>query len=124
MPAHITVESVDNSETIYLGETFIPNDLSTLGNGEETRVVVRNDGTTVLREIEVAVEGGSKQHVQLAVDLDGDPGMWTNVGGSILACKDAVEPGKAIAFWARTFYSPDDAEGRLTGEFIIHAISA
>lgn len=123
MPASIKVESVTIGDTVYLGETFIPDDPASLGSGEDTRVVVRNVGDTTLREVAVHVEGPGTDHVQLAVDVDGEPGAWTDVGGSINVTSHVVNPDDAVAFWARASYRPEDSEGRLEGAFVIQAIS-
>ncbi len=123
MPASIRIESATVGDTVHLGETFIPEDPASLGSGEDTRVVVRNVGDTTLREISVHVEGPGKDHVQLAVDINGEPGAWTDVGGSINAASHVVNPDDAVAFWARASYRPEDSEGRLKGEFVIQAIS-
>lgn len=123
MPASLAIESVGPDGALHLGETLIPANSHEIGTGEQRRVVLRNTGDTNLREITVATEGSSKEHIQLAIDEAGQPGQWTDVGGSIIA-PDELAPGEKLDFWARATYEPEDSEGLIAGEFIIQAISS
>jgi hypothetical protein len=124
MPALITIESIGDGDRIHLSETMIPDEANSIGTGEPIRIVVRNSGDTLLREITVGIDGPSADHIQLAIEAGGEPMSWTDPGRSITLGSLEMKPGDTAAFWSRTFYTPEDAEGSLEGQFVIQAISA
>lgn len=123
MPASVSIVTAEDGAPVQLSETFIPDDPSSLGMGKETRVAIMNTGTTLLREIEVSMDGTVGNNIQLAIDTDGQPGAWTDTNGSLVFSAE-VKPTEAVYFWARPCYTVEDLEGLKQGQFILRAISA
>src|SRR3954470_20160984 len=91
------------------------------GDGQERQLVITNRDTLNLSEIRVGVEGPGARAVQLARDLDGDPGTWT--GGEIIALSGVLPPNNACQFWARAVRSDDIAVGSQDFEFVVKLVA-
>src|SRR3954470_7219127 len=91
------------------------------GDGQERQLTVINRDTLDLSEIRVGVEGPGARAVQLARDLDGNPGTWTN--GEIIALSGVLPPNNACRFWARAVRDDDIAVGWQEFAFVVKAVA-
>jgi len=113
-PAH--TQSVSE---VGLGETMIEGEYAT---GEARPIFGLNNGTTVMRELEIATAGDGASKVQLAANSDGKPGEWRDPG-AVLKFPDVLYPGDGFMFWARSMYTFSDHEGRYDFNFVVVAVS-
>src|SRR3954464_7114352 len=79
------------------------------GDGPQTQILIFNREALNLSELRVRVEGPGARAVQLARDLDGNPGTWG--GGEIIALSGVLPPNNACPFWARAVRDDDIAVG-------------
>ena len=114
---------VVEDDAVLLGEIIAPSSPDEIGAGQPVRVLVRNTGDTRLRDISIDIEGNIGPFIQLAVDQDGEPGIWADAGRGIAARSEKLDPGEEFHFWARGVYSLHDVEGKYQGEFSLKAIS-
>ncbi len=91
------------------------------GDGPETQMVLTNRYALDLSEVRVATEGPGANAVQLARDLDGNAGNWTD--GEIIALVGLLAPNNSCHFWARAVKSSDIAEGNQSFEFVVKAVA-
>jgi hypothetical protein len=109
-------------ELVQLGEILLPETEDDLIYGHPLKMWATNTGDTVLRQIEVHLQGDGGTHVQLAVDEEGSPGTWASAGESIIL-DQTLEPQAEFSFWARGIYHASDAEGRLPFDIQFKALS-
>lgn len=125
MPASLTLYDLSDlgnggAGDISLGEVLIREGL---GEGEPVRVMAVNDGTVALREISVHVSDEGADFAQLAVDNDGEPGVWAAPGESISLSEGTLFPGEELTFWSRAIYDAEHLEGLKEFSFVTEATS-
>lgn len=117
MPADISLFLDSQRSTplpvVALGEVIAPESGADLAEGEPIQVYGRNSGTTNLRGMSVHLDGEGGGLVQLARDIDGEPGVWAAPGESIIIDEGTLFRDAEFSFWARGVYSVETAEGRM-----------
>lgn len=123
MPANLALyadpEHTQDVGEVGLGETVIEGEFAT---GEARPIFGLNSGTTVLRDVEVALAGDGAAKVQLSLDSDGRPNAWLPPGDG-LAIPNMLYPGDGFMFWARSMYTFSDHEGHYDFNFVVAAMS-
>lgn len=132
MPAEVALfhdeDMLEPVERITLAD-FEINDLVeegevALGEGEPIKIFAFNVGDTVLREMSVHVDGDGSKFIQLARDVEGEPGVWAAAGESVFATDtESVFPNESFQFWARPSFGMEDREGTFDFDFIIRGKS-
>jgi hypothetical protein len=122
MAAEIEIREVNGITTypIRLGE--VEADEGEPGIGQERSFTVVNTGTTIFLDVSVLVAGPGASRITLAVDRDGEPGVWTELGRSI-ALSDTLRPGESARFWAQARFASEDVELEYPFSFSIAAQS-
>jgi hypothetical protein len=131
MPAEVALfhdeDMIEPVERISLADfdlDEIDPSTASFGEGEPIKIYAFNIGDTVLREMEVYVEGDGAKFIQLSRDDDDEPGVWAAAGESIVATKsESIFPNESFEFWARPSFSADDREGTFDFEFVIRGKS-
>lgn len=131
MPAEVQLyhdpQMLDPVERITLADFEIDSTSGSqfaLGEGEPLKIYAFNTGDTVLREMEVHVEGDGANFIQLSRDNNDEPGVWAAAGESIVATQsESIFPNESFEFWARPSFKVDDREGIFDFEFVIRGKS-
>lgn len=114
-------ERSDRLEMVSLGQTQMGVNEDFL-EGDSIRLFGRNDSKVTIKDLVVAVAGDDKPSVQLAVDRDGEPGVWTAPGESIFLA-EFLGPKEQFSFWARATYTMEDRVGDREFEFSLQGIA-
>lgn len=91
------------------------------GDADPIQLEIINRDTLDLSEVRVAIEGTGAPGVQLARDLDGFPGSWTD--GEIVARAGVLPPNRSCQFWARAVRSEDIAVGNQRFDFVVKTVA-
>jgi len=108
---------------LSLAEIIAPESPDDLVEGEPLKIYAANTGDTNLRDVSLHLDGDGAENVQLAVDLDGQPGLWAAPGESIFIARQTIFRSDTFEFWMRGVYHPDDAEGRRKFTLRFRAVS-
>jgi hypothetical protein len=90
-----------------------------LAHGEPVRIIGRNAGDTVLRNISMSAASTTDE---ARVELAAKENLWAEPGQEIF-CAEELKPGEEFSFWVRGLYSPSDAEQILPFELVIRGLS-
>lgn len=94
-----------------------------IAQGDPVPIYGVNIGDTMLRDLTVALTGDGAAFVQLAVDVDGEPGVWAETGQSIMVAAGNLPSTNPFQFWARGVYTLEDREGSYDFDFLISGTS-
>lgn len=95
---------------------------TSLTEGEPVQIYGRNVGDSTLRDLALYLSGEGSDKVQLAVDRDGEPGVWAAEGQSV-ALRAISAPGDDFSFWARAIFKLTDREGAYGFDFHFRGIA-
>ena len=91
-----------------------------IGNGQPMQIWGHVAGTSHLRMIEISLGGPGAENVQLAIDDDGKPAVWS-AEGILIDGGGTIFSGEKFSFWVRGVYAFDDREDSLPFDFNIKA---
>jgi len=94
-----------------------------LGEGAARPIFGSNTGTTVVRDVRFKLDGDGAKHIQLAIDVNGEPGVWAAPGEGVVAREGELHPGEGFVIWARPIYTFSDHEGEYEFDFVLTAVS-
>lgn len=108
-------------DEIELGEVFLSVD-ENLSQGVPVHVFGRNSGNSTVRDFAVSAEGEGAEVVQLAVERNGEPGVWAAPGESIHVV-EYLGSGDEFSFWVRGLFSQEDSEKEYEFEIIFQGVA-
>jgi len=110
-------------EMIELAEVVAPEEFDDLLFSAPMPIYGRNTGDTHIRELQVHLKGDGIEQIQLAEDVEGEPGVWAQPGMPIWVTQQTVYRGDNFRFWARGVYGPEDAETDLQFSIVFKGLS-
>jgi len=126
MAADLTlIDDAHNAvELIELGEIHLSDSGEGFLEGEPRRYGIKNTGTTNMRHVEIGLAGDGAERVQIAPDIDGEPGQFTDADTFLeLSGEATLFRDETVYFWLRPAYTPEDAEGRKLFRVVLNAES-
>ena len=108
-------------EVLQLSEMTMPD--SGVGEGQPLQLWAKNSGDTLLRNVRIFTRGEGSPYVQMAKDMDGEPGVWAAAGEPIVAFTEMLFPGEAFPFWIKPCFAFEDMEGVYDFEFVVRGKS-